>query len=139
MSKTALAAVLIGGVAAVVTQEMRTVWDGVYTEAQAKRGEEIYADRCVRCHGATLSGGTDGAGPLSGPTFKGNWNGVALGDMVERMRLSMPQDKPATLSRQQTADVLAYILSVNEFPAGKTELARQTEILNQIQFKATKP
>jgi hypothetical protein len=64
---------------------------------------------------------------------------VALGDMVERMRVSMPLDNPATLSRQQTADVLAYILSVNEFPAGTTDLPRQTEILNQIQFRATKP
>jgi len=140
--KTTLAVMLIGGIAALGAQEAqatRTVWDGVYTDAQAKRGEQIYLDLCVRCHGPTLAGGTDGAGPLTGPTFKGNWNGVALGDMVERMRVSMPQDKPGTLSRQQTADVLAYILSVNEYPAGKTDLPRQTEILNQIQFRAAKP
>jgi S-disulfanyl-L-cysteine oxidoreductase SoxD len=126
-------------VSAQEAQETRTVWDGVYTTAQAKRGEEIYVERCVRCHGPTLAGGTDGAGPLTGPTFKGNWNGVALGDMAERMRVSMPLDQPATLSRQQIADVLAYILSVNEFPAGRTDLPRQTEILNQIHFKATRP
>jgi hypothetical protein len=63
---------------------------------------------------------------------------VALGDMVDRMRMSMPLDKPASLSRQQTADVLTYILSVNKFPAGKEELPRTAEILNQIQFKASK-
>ncbi len=54
------------------------------------------------------------------------------------MRTSMPLDKPATLSRQQSADVLAYIFSVNKFPAGEVELSRQAEILNTIQFKATK-
>jgi mono/diheme cytochrome c family protein len=140
--KTAFGVLLIAGVAALGAQEAqtpRTVWDDVYTDTQAKRGEEIYLERCVRCHGTTLAGGTDGAGPLTGPTFKGNWNGVGLGDMVERMRLSMPLDNPATLSRQQTADVLAYILSMNQFPAGKTDLPRQTELLNQIQFRATKP
>lgn len=140
--KIASPAVLIAGVVAVGAQEAqptRTVWDGVYTEAQATRGESIYLERCVTCHGATLMGATDGARPLAGPEFKGNWNGVALGDMAERLRVSMPQDKPATLSRQQTSDVLAYILSVNGFPAGTAELARQTEILNQIQFKAMKP
>ena len=116
----------------------RTVWDGVYTEAQAERGKSIYFEKCVQCHGPTLMGGGAGAGPLQGATFSGNWNGVPLGDMLDRMRQSMPLDKPATLSRQQSADVLAYIFSVNKFPPGKTELSRQTEILNTIQFKATK-
>jgi mono/diheme cytochrome c family protein len=132
---------LLGGAwaaAVVPAQPARTVWDGVYTEEQAKRGEAIYFERCVRCHGATLMGGTDGAGPLTGPTFNGNWNGVPLGSMVDRMRMTMPLDKPATLSRQQTADVLTYILSINKFPAGKDELPRAAEMLNQIQFKAAK-
>ena len=116
----------------------RTVWDGVYTEAQAERGKAIYMEKCVQCHGPELMGGGAGAGPLQGPTFSGNWNGVPLGDMLERLRQSMPLDKPATLSRQQSADVLAFIFSVNKFPAGKTELSRQAEILNTITFKATK-
>ena len=140
--RLALRIIVIGSVAAtgaLAAQASRTVWDGVYTDAQAKRGEAIYRDHCIRCHGEMLTGGTDGAGPLVGPTFNGNWNGVNLGDMIERVRTSMPQDKPGTLSRQQHVDVLAYILSFNKFPAGPKELARQTEILNQIQFKATKP
>jgi quinoprotein glucose dehydrogenase len=116
----------------------RTVWDGVYTDTQADRGKAVYLEKCVQCHGPTLMGGGAGAGPLQGATFNGNWNGVMLGDMLERVRQSMPLDKPATLSRQQTADVLAYIFSVNRFPAGKAELSRQTEILNTIQYKATK-
>ena len=140
--KQFLGSLAIGAIWAVgvmTGQPARTVWDGVYTEAQAKRGEEIYFERCARCHGPTLMGGTDGAGPLTGPTFNGNWNGVALGSMVDRMRMTMPLDKPGTLSRQQTADVLTYILSVNKFPAGKEELSRTAEILNQIQFKASRP
>jgi hypothetical protein len=79
------------------------------------------------------------ASPLTGPVFNSNWNGVMLGDLLERMRLTMPQSSPGSLSRQQNADVLAYILSVGGFPAGDKELPRQTEILNTIRFLATKP
>jgi mono/diheme cytochrome c family protein len=135
-----LCGVLVAGAATagLRAQPPRTIWDGVYTEAQAKRGEAVYFNICVRCHGPALMGGNDGAGPLIGPTFNGNWNGVPLGQMVDRMRATMPQDKPNTLTRQQTADVLTYILSVNKVPAGKTELPRQVDILNTITFKATK-
>jgi mono/diheme cytochrome c family protein len=129
------AALVVNGVRA---QPSRTIWDGVYTEAQAKRGETVYFSTCVRCHGPQLQGGNDGAGPLTGPTFNGNWNDVPLGQMVDRMRATMPLDKPNTLTRQQIADVLTYILSVNKVPAGKTELPRQVDILNTITFKATK-
>jgi len=123
---------------AVAAQETRSVWDGVYTEEQAKRGENLYFERCIRCHGPSYMGGTDGAGPLIGPTFNGNWNNVPLDQMLDRVRLTMPQDQPATLSRQQTADALAFILSINKIPAGKTELPRQAEMLNLIHYKAAK-
>src|SRR4249920_2213472 len=72
--------------------QARSVWEGVYTEAQAKRGEALYFERCVRCHGATFMGGTDGAGALLGPTFNGNWNGVPLDQMLDRVRLQHQQD-----------------------------------------------
>src|SRR6476661_5140950 len=114
-----LLGLIFGVMAAAVAlgaQDTRTVWDGVYTEAQAKRGEALYFERCVRCHGPMLQGGTDGAGPLTGPTFNGNWNGVPLDQMLDRVRATMPQDKPATLSRQQTADALAFIFSANKIP-----------------------
>jgi mono/diheme cytochrome c family protein len=116
----------------------RTVWDGVYTEEQAKRGEALYRQSCATCHGDALLG-REMASPLTGPTFNSNWNGVMLGDLMERMRLTMPQTSPGSLSRQENADVLAYILSVGGFPAGERELARQTEILNTIRFLATRP
>ena len=132
------AATVAVGSALVAQEATRTVWDGVYTEAQAKRGEAIYFEKCVQCHGPTLMGGGAGAGPLQGATFSGNWNGVPLGSMLDRVRTTMPLDKPLTMSRQQTADVLAYIFSVNKFPPGETELSRQADILNTIQFRATK-
>ena len=139
--RRALAGILIVGVAAagiVMAQDTRSVWDGVYTEAQAKRGEALYFEHCVRCHGATFMGGTDGAGPLIGPTFNGNWNGVPLGQILDRVRSTMPMDKPLSLSRQQTADALAFIFSINKIPAGKAELPRQAEMLNLIQYKPSK-
>lgn len=134
-----IAAGVIAMVAVLAAQDVtRSVWDGVYTDAQAERGRQIYLDHCVKCHGPGLMGGGAGAGPLQGAVFSSNWNGVPLGAMLDRVRTTMPQDKPMTLSRQQTADVLAYVFSVNKFPSGKTELSRQTEILNTIAFKATK-
>ena len=116
----------------------RTVWDGVYTDEQATRGESLYAEHCVRCHGATLQGNGEGANPLTGATFKSTWNGVSMGAMFDRVRLSMPQDKPATLTRQEVADLLAFILQANKFPAGKSELVRQTDVLNAITFQSEK-
>lgn len=115
----------------------RSVWDGVYTEEQAKRGLVVYQQHCLRCHGATLAG-METAGPLTGPVFTSNWNGVNMGDMLDRVRMTMPQDQPGTLGRQPIADVLAYVLSANRMPAGKTELARQTEYLRLIRFEATR-
>ena len=68
-----------------------------------------------------------------------NWSGLTLGDLFERIRRTMPQDKPGRLSRQYKADILAYVLKVNKFPTGKTELEHQTEFLREIRFEATKP
>ena len=118
-------------------QTQKTVWDGVYTEEQAKRGEAIYLEHCVRCHGPKLLGGNE-VGALTGPVFNGNWDGVPLSQMLDRVRVTMPLDKPSTMSRQQIADVLSYIFSYNKIPAGKAELSRQAEMLNLIQYKAPK-
>jgi len=116
----------------------KSIWDGIYTEEQATRGEALYGEHCGKCHGATLQGNGEGALPLTGATFKSTWNGVAMGAMFDRVRLSMPQDKPATMTRQQVADLLAFILRANKFPAGTSELARQTDVLNAITFQADK-
>jgi mono/diheme cytochrome c family protein len=127
---------LVGALA--LRGQTKTVWDGVYTEEQATRGEALYSEHCVKCHGDNLQGNGEGAGPLAGATFKSTWNGVLMGALFDRVRLSMPQDKPATMTRQEVADLLAFILRANSFPAGKSELARQTDMLNAITFQSEK-
>jgi S-disulfanyl-L-cysteine oxidoreductase SoxD len=118
--------------------ESRSVWDGVYTEEQAKRGEAVYRKECASCHGAELTGG-ESAPALTGGAFLSNWNGLTLGDLFDRIRKTMPQSAPGKLSKQQNADVLAFALSANKFPAGKSELSQKTEFLREIRFEAVKP
>jgi len=115
----------------------RSVWDGVYGSDQAKRGEVLYAANCASCHGPALGGG-ESAPPLSGGEFFANWNGLTLGDLFDRIRVSMPADRPGRLSREQTADILAFMLMANQFPSGMSELMHQTEVLKQIRFESEK-
>ena len=77
--------------------------------------------------------------PLTGGQFLSNWNGLTLDVMFERIRITMPSDNPARVSRPAKADILAYILSMNRFPAGKTELQYKSELLKDIVFEAYKP
>ncbi|SRR5712691_6029711 len=116
----------------------RSVWDGVYTEDQAKRGQGLYSQNCAMCHGDSLAGG-DEAPSLAGPEFLSNWNGLTVGDLFERIRTSMPFNKPQSLNRETNAGILSYILSANKFPVGQTELSSQTEVLKQIRLDAEKP
>ena len=116
----------------------RSVWDGVYTQEQAERGHALYNQHCTSCHGDALAGGEE-APPLAGGQFLANWDGLTVGDLFERMRRSMPQNDPGGLSRQENANILAYMLSANKFPASKTELAHETEVLKQIRIESTKP
>jgi mono/diheme cytochrome c family protein len=115
----------------------RSVVDGVYTEEQAKRGEPRYAQQCASCHGQSLEG-TDRAPTLNGDAFMSNWSGLTVGDLFERIRLTMPKNDPGHLSPEQGADLLAYMLQVNSFPPGKTELPSAPEGLKQITFDAAK-
>ena len=135
MVVTVFASVVVAQVLGGAAQDpaKRSVWDGVYTTEQAKRGETLYGQSCASCHGTTLEGG-EMAPPLAGGQFNSNWNGLSLGDLFERTRISMPQNNPGSLSRAQYADVLAYMLSAGSFPAGKVELPREVEILRQIAF-----
>lgn len=119
------------------TARPRSVWDGVYTDEQAKRGEPIYHLRCASCHGDKLTGG-ESAPPLTGGQFLSNWNGLTLDVLFERIRMTMPSDNPAQVGRPAKADILAYILSMNRFPAGKTELQPKTELLKEILIEETK-
>lgn len=119
-------------------QATKSVWDGVYSEAQAKEGADLYGQQCASCHGDTLAGGEE-APPLAGGDFLSNWNGLTAGDLFERIRTTMPLSKPQSLSRDVNAKILAYIFSVNKFPAGKTDMPTQTEVLKGITIQASKP
>lgn len=116
----------------------RSTWSGIYSSAQAERGLKIYFSTCAQCHGPDMTG-IDSAPPLTGGKFAANWNGVTLGNMVERIRISMPQNSPGTLARADITDVTAYILQQNGFPAGESELPRQTALLNTIAYEAYRP
>jgi len=119
-------------------QAPRSTWDGVFNEEQAKRGQAVFLAECSNCHGRDLEG-ADMTPPLTGAGFTSNWDSLTLGDLSERIRISMPLNSPGKLSRQENADVVAYILRFNQFPAGKDELPRDVPALRQILFKAAKP
>jgi len=131
--KFALAAITLTA-AVLIAQSSRSVWDGVYTSEQAQRGEALYTRQCARCHGAQLTGG-EAAPPLAGGDFLSNWNGLTVGDLFERIRVSMPADRPGQITREQNADILAHILRANQFPPGKAELEQQAEVLKQIRIE----
>jgi mono/diheme cytochrome c family protein len=115
-----------------------SVWDGVYTQDQAKKGQAAYNEQCSSCHGDTLNGG-ESAPALAGGEFLSNWNGLTLGELFERIRTTMPQNRPGKLSREVNVTILAYMLSANNFPAGNADLPQQTEVLKEIKIDAAKP
>lgn len=119
-------------------QAQKTTWDKVYTDEQAARGEKLYADNCASCHGEGL-GGVEMAPPLTGDVFNANWEGVMLADLVERMRSSMPLNKPGSLTRAQNTDILAHMLKVGGFPAGDVPLEGQPGTLAQVKFLTYNP
>jgi mono/diheme cytochrome c family protein len=133
-----VAGALLGAAVGAAAQAQRTVWDGVYTEEQATRGSELYTQKCGQCHGDTL-GGVESAPALTGPGFYGNWEGETLNALFERMRTSMPQDSPGSLSRAQNADILAHVLKVGGYPAGSAELEGQAAALTGIKVLTYKP
>jgi len=118
-------------------QPTKSIWDGIYTDAQATRGKALYSDQCASCHGAELTGGEMAPG-LAGGEFIAGWDGLTVGDLFERIRISMPQNSPGSLSGQQNADILAFVFSVNKFPTGDAELPKDAGILKQIKFEAKK-
>ena len=119
-------------------ESQRTVWDGIYNAEQAQRGRAVFLESCSTCHGRDLEG-ADMTPPLTGGAFMANWDGLTVGDLADRIRISMPLNSPGSLSRQQNADVIAYIFQFNQFPSGKDELPREALAMKQILFKAARP
>jgi cytochrome c len=116
----------------------RTVWDSVFSAEQATRGQATYARTCSRCHQPSL-GGADESPALTGGTFLSNWSGHTMYELHDRVMSSMPTDTPGTYTREDVADVLAYVLSVNGFPAGKLALPFMNDSLKAIAFVSAKP
>jgi mono/diheme cytochrome c family protein len=98
------------------------------------RGADAFAQSCALCHGASL-GGVGEAPSLVGVQFISDFNGLTVGDLFERIRTTMPLNNPNGLSRDQYADVLAFLLKSNGYRAGPRELYRRTEYLNVIRFE----
>lgn len=115
------------------TSGARTTNDGIYTDAQSKRGAEAYQMTCSACHDAQLVG--SGTAPaLTGSDFNANWKDENVGSLFERIRQTMPGDNPGSLSRQQVADIVAFILNFNKAPVGQTELASDADALKSIKI-----
>jgi cytochrome c len=102
--------------------QSKSVNDGIFSDAQAARGEAAYKKDCSSCHGEGLEG--DGFAPaLSGSEFMSAWTGTTVGDLYDRIRISMPPSNPASVPAQAKVDIIAFMLKTNKFPAGKTDLA----------------
>src|SRR5262245_50984645 len=132
----ALAACVIGVVAAPIAQGVtaRTVWDGVYAEAQAVRGKGVYEAQCAFCHQSDLRG--QGFAPgLIEDAFSSRWNDGNLGDLLTIVKGTMPQDKPASLTDTEYAAIVAYLLQANRYPAGQRELPFDPAALKEVVFK----
>ena len=113
----------------------KTTKRGVLTEAQVTRGEATYKKECNSCHGEGLEG--DGFAPgLSGSEFMSAWNGTNVGDLYDRIRISMPPSNPASVPAQAKADIIAYVLKHNKFPVGQAELT--PEASKTIKFELPK-
>jgi len=109
----------------------QTIWDGVYTEEQAARGQRTYDQECAACHLDDLMG--DGIAPsLIGSAFFFRWSELSMGDMYTAIRTTMPQGAPASLSPSGYADISAYMLQKNDVPAGSMELPSDTDDLDGI-------
>jgi cytochrome c len=113
-----------------------TVWDKVYTEEQAKRGEAVYAKMCAACHGEALIGGN--APPLKGDEFAFIWGDKSLGELFERMKTLMPPESPDSLPKETYRDITAFVMKANNYPASDRELPADLDALNRI-FITAKP
>jgi mono/diheme cytochrome c family protein len=120
-----------------MAQNKASVWDGVYTDAQAERGNGQYQQHCAVCHGAALEGNGE-APPLVGQ-FIPDWAGTTLADLYDKISVTMPLNAPGTLRPTLAADILAYLLKENNFPSGSKELSPESDSLKAISFDVFKP
>lgn len=112
---------------------MPSIWDGVFTAAQADRGLAAYERSCAKCHQPDLLGDQVSEAPqLVGEPFLANWAGQPIKDLFDKVRTRMPVDKPGSLSAEGALDIVAYLLKSNRFPSGGEELAVGGEALTRL-------
>lgn len=118
----------------------RTVWDQVYTEAQAGRGTQVFIENCAMCHAVNMQGGPGGATALVGPEFQFLWKDQSVGALFVILRAKMPPGEAGSLSDQEYADIVAAILQGNGFPAGADqELPGDGTLTGDIRITWDKP
>ena len=123
-------ALVVAGLTTGHAGQSRSIADGVYSGAQAARGQQIYQAECASCHGNALEGTI---GPqLAGDAFLSNWSARPLAELVDKIQKTMPFNQPAGLSRPQSTDLVAYMLQAGKFRVGQAELGEAT--LAQIVF-----
>ena len=128
-----IAGSLVGALSMVLLGQ--SVNDGIYTAQQATRGQTVYTARCASCHAPNLNGRN--GPPLTGEDFLGNWETQPLVELANKIHKTMPKaDTKGPLTPQESADVLAYILQVGKYPAGRTDLAMDEAALKRINFPA---
>ena len=119
-----------------------SVWSGVYTEAQSKRGQTLYSGACSQCHGAKLNGAAQSDQPpspaIARAGFLRKWDGKTVAELFKYVREMMPTDNPGTLSDQQAIDAIAHMFAVSEIPAGDKELPTDKKVLEGIVIKMQK-
>ena len=118
-------------------QTAASVWDGVYTEAQATRGQQRYKASCEMCHSEDLLG--DSGPALVGEPFLQRWNGSTVNDLLVTLRQTMPQDSPDSLGTPGYVDLLAFLLKSNSAPAGAAELPADATALQRIKITDRAP
>jgi len=137
--KLALVPVLILGLCVIPGsgQKTRSLEDGVYTEEQARRGDDTFAAKCGLCHGGEMQGGQE-APAMIGAEFQFSWGGKTAGALYNYIQASMPPNEQGSLSGQRCADILAAIFRKNGFPAGKAELPADAKALSQLSIPKDK-
>lgn len=106
-----------------------TTNSGVYTAAQAERGQKVFSDKCTGCHEPSR---------FSGDAFHEAWDGKAMKEIWDIASGTMPEDNPGSLKQQEYADILAYFLLLNEYPTGDAELQPGAAAMAAIKIEKKK-
>ena len=131
---------LLAGIPLVSGQEASKglIWNGVFTDMQARRGEAAYQSTCAGCHGRNLQATNPDAPSLTAPSFGISWHGKPVADLFTLMRTSMPLGAGGSLTDPEYLDIVAYILKFNGYPAGDRELGPDVQMLKQIVIEPKK-